>query len=497
MIRVNRSSFTVLIALILGWVGHLFFYRKSPGISFPLYLSLLLEALFCVGWLEGKRPKWRNLWLLIPLIFFATMVCLRANTFMTVLNLMASLTLLALVAHFFCVGQVDKLGLADYACAVMQTVADSPIQPPALVSASVDLKAVRKHGMRNAAPVARGCLLALPVLAVFTCFLASADAVFASYLEDLAQFDVFYDLASWFWQAMIVLGAAWLVAGGLTHAMNRDQAARGASSLEKAMSQMGQIPPLGFVEATTLLTLVDLLFLAFVWIQFTYLFGGQANITIEGYTYAEYARRGFFELLAVSVLALGLILTLHRLTRRATTWQEGAITALSSVMVLSALVILASAFQRLLLYKDAFGYTQLRLYSHVFMVWLGITFLWFLIVLWLQSDRFALGAFLSVIGFLITLNVLNPDAFIAEQNVARYQATGKLDIHYLTTLSDDAVPTLVRVKSQLASADRDILENHLRHRLEQLETDIPRQGWPSIHLARQRAYRLLIDNQSD
>ena len=54
---------------------------------------------------------------------------------------------------------------------------------------------------------------------------------------------------------------------------------------------------LGLIEVATLLISVDLLFLVFVWIQFAYLFGGQANITLEGYTYAEYARRGFFELL--------------------------------------------------------------------------------------------------------------------------------------------------------------------------------------------------------
>jgi hypothetical protein len=253
--------------------------------------------------------------------------------------------------------------------------------------------------------------------------------------------------------------------------------------------------PLGFVEAATLLVALDLLFLAFVWIQFAYLFGGRANITVEGYTYAEYARRGFFELLAVSVLALGLIVALHRYTPRETVRRKDIFAGLSSLMVLSVLVILASAFQRLLLYEDAFGYTQLRLYSHVFMIWLGFTFVWFLVVLWLQSKRFALGVFLAVLGFLITLNALNPDAFIAEQNLVRYQATGKLDLPYLTTLSEDVVPVLVRSRDWLTAAERRTLDDHLQQRLQQMEENTRWRNWPSFHLSRQRAYDLLVEGQ--
>ncbi len=73
-------------------------------------------------------------------------------------------------------------------------------------------------------------------------------------------------------------------------------------------------PFLGFTESTVVLIAVDLLFALFVFIQFRYLFGGQANITPVGYTYSEYARRGFGELVAVAFLSLGLILGLGAYT---------------------------------------------------------------------------------------------------------------------------------------------------------------------------------------
>jgi hypothetical protein len=192
-------------------------------------------------------------------------------------------------------------------------------------------------------------------------------------------------------------------------------------------------------------------------------------------------------------------------------------------MVALVLVILASAFKRLLLYEAAYGYTQLRLYSHVFMAWLAFAFAWFLITLWFQPDGliprtgdpeprtgdpvartgysvprmgyFPLGAFVAALGFVITLNLVNPDAFIARQNLARFQATGKLDVYYLAQLSDDALPTLIQNVDHLASADRQVLNENLGSRLEHMENITQWRRWPAFHLSRQRAYRLLVEWQ--
>ena len=113
MIRVNRSSLILLIALILGCIWDQLFYDRVLGISVPLFVLLLLVALFGLGLLEGAWPKWRNLLLLVPLLFFAAMVFVRANRFLTFLNVSASLTLLGLVAHFYGAGRIEELGLLD------------------------------------------------------------------------------------------------------------------------------------------------------------------------------------------------------------------------------------------------------------------------------------------------------------------------------------------------------------------------------------------------
>ena len=494
MIRVKPSVHILLVALALGWSVDLLFYGKALGISVFLFVLLLMAALFGLGRLEEVRPVRHNLWLLAPLVFFASMVFVRANPFVTFLNAVASLALLGLVAHFYAAGHPHRLGLIGYPIVLLRTAGNALVQPAPLVSASVNLEAARQRGGRNLLPVIRGLLLALPVLVIFTVLLASADLVFADYLEDLFSLDILPDLLEWLWRGVIILGSAWFLAGGLTYALGRSQTSDDQGALEKALGSLAQVVRLGFIEVATVLISVDLLFLVFVWIQFTYLFGGRANITIEGYTYAEYARRGFFELMAVSVLTLGLILGLRWLARRETPRQTRIFNGLSSLMVGLVLVILASAFQRLRLYEAAYGYTQLRLYSHVFMVWLAVAFVWFLVTLWRWPDRFAIGAFVAALGFLITLNAINPDAFIARQNLARYDATGKLDAYYLTRLSEDAVPALVLAVDRVTGEEREVLRGHLRYRLESMEASARWRSWPSFHLARRRAYDLLAEN---
>ena len=179
-------------------------------------------------------------------------------------------------------------------------------------------------------------------------------------------------------------------------------------------------------------------------------------------------------------------------------------------MVALVLVMLVSAFQRLQLYEMAFGYTQIRLYVHVFIVWLGVVFIWFLIVLWWPrrnspysnssnriivdtgtAHRFAVGAFVAMLGFLVTLNVVNPDAFIANQNLNRYYQTGKLDPSYLASLSADAIPEIIGSLAHVEPEERLILCQGLGDWASDTDLLKRRQTWPSFHLAYWRAYKLV------
>lgn len=510
MIQQNLSTRLLVAGLLLGWAANFLFYGKAIGLSLPLFVLSGLLILAILGRSKAIRPVWANLWLLLPLTFFAVMAAIRSNPFLAFFNVATTAGLLALTGHFYTGGRVGSLGLAGYPVVLARASLNSLVQAAPLLPAAIDTTSLRRQGQFHFFPVLRGSLLALPVLGVFTLLLASADLVFAAYIRSFFHLEFLSDILHLSWRATLILAVGWLAAGGLAYSLLREK------RVETAWEGLGRFAQplnyLGFVEAATVLALIDLLFLAFVAIQFAYLFGGLTNITVEGFSYAHYARRGFFELVAVSCLTFCLVLGLHGLAGRDSLRRQRIFNSLSTLLVALVLVMLVSAFRRLHLYEAAFGFTELRLYVHVFMVWLGLLFAWFLLTLWLRPERFAIGAFTAALGFLATLNLLNPDAFIARQNVARFilnqqailqgdaffdpaspytrDASRQLDTHYLSTLSYDAVPVLVPALHQLPAEERAALCYALEQQMRSL-TDPRYQPWPAFHLGRQRAHHAL------
>jgi hypothetical protein len=148
------------------------------------------------------------------------------------------------------------------------------------------------------------------------------------------------------------------------------------------------IPPfLGFTESTIVLGSVVALFAAFVVVQFQYFFGGTTNINMEGYTYAEYARRGFGELVTVAFFALMMLLTLSGVTKRETETQRKIYSGLGIGLVALLLVMLVSAYQRLGLYEAVYGFSRLRTYTHVFLVWIGFLLIATIVLEILRKER--------------------------------------------------------------------------------------------------------------
>jgi hypothetical protein len=203
-------------------------------------------------------------------------------------------------------------------------------------------------------------------------------------------------------------------------------------------------PFLAFAESAVVLSSMTILFLLFVIVQFRYFFGGRINIGAAGFTYSEYARRGFSELIIVAFISLVVILGLSTVTRRETDRQRWIFSGLSIAIVVLVIVILVSAYQRLNLAIDWHGFSRLRLYPRVFLIWIGILLVAVIVLETLRRERyFALAAVLAAIGFAISLSLINVDASIVRRNVLRATQGRHFNVNYLTSLSTDAVPTLV------------------------------------------------------
>lgn len=204
---------------------------------------------------------------------------------------------------------------------------------------------------------------------------------------------------------------------------------------------------LGSVEIGIIFGLINLLFLSFVVMQVPYLFGGMEMVqNTPDFKLADYARRGFGELVAVSALVLPLLLAAHWLIRREATKATLLFKIFAGIQIALLFVIMASAVQRLLLLTGSLGYglTTIRFYPMIFMTWLAIVFVWFAVtVLRGYRQYFALGAMWSAFAIIGATHVLNPDAFIVKTNIALMQQGREFDAEYNSRLSEDAIPTLL------------------------------------------------------
>jgi len=217
-------------------------------------------------------------------------------------------------------------------------------------------------------------------------------------------------------------------------------------------------------------------------------------VLADGMTYAEYARRGFAELVVVAVASLCLHLALAGFTRRETSAKRVAFTALTTVLTVLVLVILASSFGRLLLYEQAFGFTRARAVADVFMVWLALLLVALLVLELRDRVRwFLLASLVATVGFAATLNVVGVDALIVRQNLARAQAGAELDVSYLAGLSPDAVPALARALPALDAGTA----AGARAALACAATQASDGDWRALRLADIRARRALAGLPSD
>jgi hypothetical protein len=299
---------------------------------------------------------------------------------------------------------------------------------------------IRERQQNKVWPILRGLMLAIPVLFVFGALFSSADLIFAQRINELLTNLNLQKLGEYILRGSYILIIAYLLVGIFSHAADRSQN-------EKLIGKDKPIlaPFLGFTEVSIILGSVLLLFGTFVLIQFQYFFSGMANISLAGFTYSEYARRGFGELAAVAVFSLMLLQSLSAITKRETNRQMKSFSGLAIGLVILVIIILVSSFQRLFLYEAAYGFSRLRAYSHVFMIWLGILLVAEVVMEVIHRQRaFATVALLVLMGFTASLNILNVDGFIAHQNINRAMQGRELDIAYLASLTSDAVPTLVK-----------------------------------------------------
>lgn len=276
-------------------------------------------------------------------------------------------------------------------------------------------------------PAVRTVLVAAVLLLVFGALFAGADAAFADLLGGLVPD---FSVADGPWRILLFLV-------GLVGALAAARTAAAPLRWDRMRVRPGRSR--GRAEWAVPLIVLDLLFAAFIAVQLAVLFGGYDKVLKEtGLTYAAYARQGFWQLLWATVLTLAVIALALRWAPR----DRALVRSVLGTLCVLTLVVVASALRRMDLYVDAYGLTRLRISVAAMELWLGLVIVLIMAAgvwgaRWLPR-AVAASAAVAVLAF----GLVSPDGLVAEQNVQRYQDTGKIDIGYFQDLSADAVPAL-------------------------------------------------------
>lgn len=479
----------VLASLTLGLVfDYLFYGANLIGISFFLFTALALGATLYLHTYFRKFISKYILILAAPILLFAAMTFVRANGFLTFLNIIMVMYLFAMLIQlaFRPHSRLEKYEIQDYVRHILSLPFAIAREVIAFVPLLLSYRRDTEQHRHTVTPVVRGLLLSLPFLFIFLLLFSSADLVFNRYIGLLLDFHISSKLIN---HTLLIGFITSLFIGVYSLIFTHTP----AEEVQVESTRHKKVL-LGTIEFSIILGSISFLFAIFVLIQITYLFGGQQNIATAGFTYAEYARKGFFELIAVALLSFALIMGLNNSTLRRTLKEKVLFMWLSSLLIVQVMVIMLSAHKRLTLYEQAYGFTSLRLYSHVFIGWLAVLFVLLLVHIIREEREYQLAfrVFLSVIAGLIFLNFLNPDAFIARKNIQRFNETGKIDIPYLRNLSEDAAPAI----STLLGNTNERLSSAVAHELYVKRAIFERQpdDWRSFNIARQRSQTILEKN---
>lgn len=440
--KMDRSSIRLLwITLIVGVLFTYFFYKKPIGISYPLFV-LVFYGVFL--WLLKKQISFQfsfGWFLSLPIILLAFTYFFFSNRLLMKLNFIMIPTLI--IAQTILLTNENKFHWFDFRF-VFDVLYGYFVRlfarlPKFFLTFSEWVNPKGKLQKSSIlVKILVGLVISLPLFLLVLVLLSSADMVFSHYAEKIFEWIIRLNLADILRQLFLVIMVGMLLFSYL-HTLIRSN-----KRIKEQVSKLQTNIHADLVILSTVICVLLLIYIGFVVIQFRYLFGGSIQQVLPvKLTYAEYARRGFFELIAVTLINFTILLIGLVFQPNASKGGRLLLGFLQSLLVFCTGIMLVSAFMRMSLYESQYGYTYLRVLTQAFMIFLFVLFIVALLKIWNHGvGLFQTYVVISLVAYLM-INYINIDVLITRKNLERYDATGLLDAKYLSTLSYDSLPIVL------------------------------------------------------
>ncbi len=337
----------VVSALILGMLTDYLFYQKSIGISFFVFNSIAIIFTMIFARKANKKISGIQYFILISILLFSVGVFLRASSFLAFFNIIGGIYLLFFFLTLFLNKNISDFRFSKYFIYPLSFLLRSfPSVSKFIRKYKNAIPKNNKSGSKELRSIIKGVIIAIPFLIIFIMLLSSADQVFQAYANKFIKIDFDFRIIL---RVLKVLLVSYLFLGIFSRitedkkseeiksssqrleptsesekyvflSKSSAERLRQGEKIKSAENKIKENKSSNFIESSTVLVLVELLFLSFIIIQFFYLFGGKNYVWgIEEYiTYSEYAKKGFYELICVSIISFLLIFAIDEAGKKET-----------------------------------------------------------------------------------------------------------------------------------------------------------------------------------
>ncbi|MGE5474457.1 MAG: DUF4153 domain-containing protein [Ignavibacteriales bacterium] len=481
---INKENILLLAGcLVLGLLVDVLFYNKSLGISYPIFVLAFYGILM---WKIRKSIviKLNFEWLLtIPILALACSYFIYSNVIFRILNFLAipmlifiQTTLIASKNKY----QWHSIKFLEDLCISIFVRPFENIPKPFQMIEEIISNRIKNKKVTVASKVLLGLLISIPIVVMVIALLASADQVFQHFTENIFSFFNNIKSDEAIIRTLIILffsftffSYIWSIA---------------YSKIYEAKEENANVYMTDKIIMITVLSVINLIYIFFVFIQFAYLFGGANYALVPGFSHSEYARRGFFELVAVTLINLSILMVSLNFTKQGSKITNRISQILNSFLVVCTAIMLYSAHFRMSLYEQEYGYTYLRILTHAFMVFIFVLLLLALYKIWRENFSLVKAYIIVTIAAYVVVNYVNIDVIIARNNYERFQKTRQIDVGYLNILSYDAVPWMVELMNNKNKNIAVESQNSLYDKKKML---LSKNDWQSFNISEFRAKQQL------
>lgn len=463
-------------SLFLSILQSILFWHKSPGISVVLFIvPTILVILYNLKEKEMINNRKGILWA-IPIILLSLTYFIFNNSFFQILNIPVIFTLIIIM----CISITEEKILKNR---FIRNIVGKAFKPFGVIFEFISdfemddflekRKEIKNEKVEFIKKLGKSILISIPVIIIIIILLSSADSVFGNLFKDISEVisKTFSSekISDIIWRIVcIVISFIYIIAFIIIFTRKKCTEPQEHKNSKKIN--------LSNFTINTLLICLNIIYFVFSIIQFKYLFTNAGKV--DNFDYATYARTGFFQLMFVSFINLGLI----KISKN--TKNEKLNRILKMLLIIFTVIIVISAMFRMHLYEQEYGYTYLRLFVYFILT----TEILILIPILMEIcgrklDVFKISLEIIVTMYLI-LNFINIDYIIARNNIDRYlldPENNTLDSYYITkSTGTDAIKEKIKILNQDGSKLSYTKQEELKYMKEDIKANL--RGYQSIYV---------------